>query len=161
VSPNASPSVAEGAQSIRVTLDIMFGGVSPCPGAPPQPYGQPVRFDLDLGTREIIHYEPRCTGDPAAPDFSKRLAWDFADVGRRVVTEDELASVVGILGGLHEGPRPLPCAVDGPQIAVDVARSAGTTTYQDGDTNCYDKPDVKYVDASLGPLLAQLRALAP
>jgi hypothetical protein len=43
---------------------------------------------------------------------------------------------------------------------LDVTRSAGTTTYQDGNTNCDAGPKVKFVDASLQPLLSLLNPLA-
>jgi hypothetical protein len=155
-SSQAAPtSLADDARSIQVTREVLMGG-APCMQTP---YGAVVRFDVDLGTGEIVQLVPRCPTSTGVGFPS----WDgqFMELRRRTIDGAELASVVALLRALHEGPRPAECAMDGPQLVVDVTRGGGKTTYQDGDTNCYDRPDVKYVDAPLDPLFERLRVLGP
>jgi hypothetical protein len=139
-------------QSIRVTQNVY--GSDPCHG---DSWGGelPERVDLDFTTRELVRSLPDCSADAG-------ILWSgaFAEASHRTLTQDEVASVQSILGGLHEGPRPLPCVPDGIQIELEVTSSGQTTTYLDRDTNCYNKPGMKYVDASMVPLMQALDTLA-
>jgi hypothetical protein len=138
-------------QSIRVTENVY--GSAPCLGRS-WAGALPEQVDLDFTTKELVRSVPDCT------DAGMHWSGAYAEASRRTLTQDEVASVQSILEGLREGPRPLPCPMDGIQLALDVTSSGGTTTYQDGDTNCYDKPGMKYVDSSLMPLLSTLDTLA-